>query len=531
MNVLSKHSPVPRSAEGLILTRLFAAQRRLRFVRSCRAALFWFALGSAGASVLLLLVWNWNYLPGPWQWLASAGRPREILWLPLLTGLGGFASHWFVLPNPRQSAYRIDRLLDSHERLLTAVDWILSEKPRTETSERLLGQASVLVSDEAAFAKQLRKLEKISSRKWSLLLTIALPVLLLVYLPANVPLPPSASVWLGESQVDKLTEDLLQELEEAQDLSKMDEKLEKLLKELENIDPSKELTEEQKDAQRDLQRMVDQMNQQAETQEKARELLETLAQRAREGQTMSEEDKKALEALRKQLTDRRQQNELEQARQDWEKGDFKEAAKGMESLQKEMGESSQSLSQKAQEKAAEGGLEGEGGQEFNEGQGDQFNPDGTPKNGSAQGKGKGQGKSVAVGEGEGGEAEGEGLPMPGKGTTLEEEGAPNAQGIQSLRRSDKQSDWMEEYKNLHAPERADYQKGQTRVKGQMGDDGPRFKTSKEGLGDVTEPSDRQGSGGVLQYQQEAENAILREEVPADYRDNVRSYFEALDRGR
>lgn len=529
MNVLSKHSPIQRSAEGLILTRLFAAQRRLRFVRSSRAALFWFAVGSALASALLVMVWNWNYLPGPWQWLASAGRPREILWLPLLTGLGGFASHWFLLPNPRQSAYQVDRLLDSQERLLTAVDWILSEKPRTETSERLLGQASALVSDETAFAKQLRKLERIPPRKWSLLLTVVLPVLLLIYLPANVPLPPSASVWLGESQVDKLTEDLLQELEEAQDLSKMDEKLEKLLKELENIDPNKELTEEQKDAQRDLQRMVDQMNQQAETQEKARELLETLAQRAREGQAMSEEDKKALEALRKQLSDQGQQNELEQAQQDWEKGSFNEAAEGLESLQKEMGEGSQSLSQKAQEKAAQGGLEGDGGQEFNEGQGDQFNPDGTPKDGSAKGKGKGQGKSVGLGEGEGGE--GEGLPMPGKGTTLDEEQAPNALGIQSLRRSDKESDWMEEYKNLHAPERTDYQKGQTRVKGQMGDDGPRFTTSKEGLGDVTEPSERRGSGGVLQYQQEAENAILREEVPADYRDNVRSYFEALDRGR
>lgn len=530
------HSP-----EGLILTRLFTAQRRLRFMRSAKAGLIWFGLGTILACFALVLIWNWNYLPGPWQWLASGDRPREVLWLPLLIGLGGFASRWFILPNSRQSAYLLDRLFDSQERILTAVDWILSEKPRTEAAERVVAQAAKLVSDEVKFNKTVKNLGGFSRKYFAILLTGLFPLLALFYLPAHTQLPPSASVWLGESQVDQLTEDLLQELEDTQDIDKMEEKLQELLKELENTDPDQELSEEQKEAQKQLQEIVDQMAQQAEAQEKARELLETLAQRARQGQQMSEQDKKALEALRQNLTDKDQQNQLDQAEQDWKNGEFDKAAEGMESLQRQVGENAQSLSESAKESGAQGGLEPDDGQEFNEQEGDQFDADGTAKGegkGKGQGKGQGEGEGTGDGQGEGdgsGEGQGQGDkngPGVGEGTTLEDQGDQGgAKGRQSYRRSDKESDWMEEYEHLHAPERSKYDKAQTRIEGQMGEDGPRFHTSKEGIGAVTEPSDRQGSGGILRYQQEAENAILREEVPADYRDNVRVYFEGLDKGR
>ena len=69
------------------------------------------------------------------------------------------------------------------------------------------------------------------------------------------------------------------------------------------------------------------------------------------------------------------------------------------------------------------------------------------------------------------------------------------------------------------------------MRGQIGEEGPRFQTSKEGRGAVTEPAQRDGSAGVLHYRESAENAILRDEVPADYRDNVRVYFETLDEGK
>jgi hypothetical protein len=523
-----EQAPKKPGPERVILTRLFAAQRRLRFVRGHRAALRWFAGGAALSTVALLVLWNWNLLPGPWQWLAAAGRPRELLWLPLLTALGGFATCWFVLPNPRKAAYRLDQLMDSQERVLTSVDWILSEKPRTVSSERLLDQSAALLEDEQEFHRHLKGMERIPPKMHAMLLSLALPLLLLFLLPPHTGLDPSAAVWMGESQVDQLTEDLLKELQET-GLEDPEEQLEKLLKELENQNPG---DPESAETRKELQRTVDQVMQQAEAQQKARELLETLAQRARQSQEMSDKDRQALKTLREAMKEGDQQERLDQASQSWEEGDFENAAETLESLQQEAGQSAESQSQAAGEAASEGGLEPDGGQEFNEGQGDQF------KEGFANGEGPGeghQGQGQATGQDSGdGEGGGEGTPGSGvgKGTTLEDQGdSPGAQGRQSLRRGDEESEWVEEYEHLHAPERTEYEKGQTRVKGQVGEDGPRYRTEKEGRGAVTEPSNRQGSGGLLEYREAAENAILREEVPADYRDNVRVYFESLDNGR
>jgi hypothetical protein len=532
MEHLHTIGPENQSPERLVLTRLFSAQRRLRFMRGVRAALRWFAVGAGLASLGLILLWNWNYVPGPWQWLAAAGRPLELLWLPLLLSLGGFASAWLVLPNPRQAAFRMDQLMDSQERLLTAVDWVLSEKPRTETSERLLSQTSSLLADEVRFLNEVKRLEPIPKVQYLLLTTLLVPLALLYALPPDVGLPPNTALWLGEAQVDQLTEELLKELEEVDSLENDQEKLENLLKQLENTDPNSEPTEAEKSAQRELQRMVDQMMQQSEAQEKARQLLETMAQRARESQPMTEKDKQALETLRRNLAEQGQKDTLDQAAQAWEDGEFENAAKSLESLQQEMGESAQELSQSAQEAASRSEIEGDQGQEFNATEGDQFNPDGTPKEGQGQDQGERQGKGRGQGQGEPGDGQGEPGGEPGKGTTLEEQTESGAaQGNQSLRRGENESEWLEEYQHLYPPERTEFQKSQTRVRGEAGEEGPRFRTAKEGRGAVTEPGTRDGSGGLLHYREEAENAILREDVPADYRDNVRVYFESLDKGR
>ena len=118
-----------QNPERIILTRLYSAQSHIRIRRGLKAALSTFALGAATGFLILLILWNWKKLPGPWQWLASASRPIEVLWLPVLTALGGFASQWFQAPSPRQSAHCLDRHFDSREQVLTSVDWILSEKP------------------------------------------------------------------------------------------------------------------------------------------------------------------------------------------------------------------------------------------------------------------------------------------------------------------------------------------------------------------------------------------------------------------
>lgn len=521
--------------ERLILTRLFLVQRRLRWTQSVRAGLRWFAAGSGIAALVLLALWNWNKLPGPWQWLAEAGRPREVLWLPGLIALGGFASTFFVMPSPRRAAFRMDRLLDSRELLLTAIDWILSEKPRTPTSEKLLRQAAELVKDEEEFACRVQELEPVPRLQQALLASFAVPLCMALYLPRQNLLPPSSAMWMGDSQVDQLTEDLLKELDDTGDLHKTQEKLEKLLQQINEPKTEGKPDEDNKQAaQRELQRVSDQLQQQAEAREKARELLETLSQRARQKMEMSEQDREALKALKEKLADPSQRDRLDQAASDWDKENFDQASQQLESLQREMGESAQSLSEQAQKTAAQGEMQGDSGQEFNQAQGDGFNADGTPKDQQGESEGKGQGKGGSKGskpgegEGEQGVGQGEGA-APGKGTTLEEQkDAAPADGTRSLRRGKEQSQWMEEYQYLHPPERSKFEKSQTRVQGQMGDDGPRFHTNKEGLGQATEPAQIDGSGGLLEYREEAENAILREEVPADYRDNVRVYFESLD---
>ena len=522
-----------QSPERLILTRLFAAQRRLRYVRSVKGALRWFAVGALGASLALIILWNWDYLPGPWQWLAAAGRPRELLWLPLLTALGGFASSWLVLPNPRQAAYRLDQILDSQERLLTSVDWILSEKPRTQSSEKLLGQSAELLRDEVAFQSILKKMEPVPKRRYGLLLSLFLPLLLVLYLPAHLGLPPVTAVWLGEGQVDQLTEDLLKELENS--ILHEDEKknLEKQLRELlEKQEVSKAPGEADKAAQRSMQKAIDQLKQQTQTQEKARELLETLAQRARQSQELNQKDKDALRALGRSLQEKSQADRLEQAERAWEQEDFEKAAEALESLQQETGQSAKDLAEQAREAMSAEGMGESLGQEFDESQGDQFGQSGFAKGQEGQGRGtEGQGEGRGQGEEVVAGTEESGGNLVGQGTTLEESQAGPAQGAQSLRRSDSQSDWVEEYRHLHAPERSEFQKAQTRVEGQMGKDGPIYRSSKEGRGDITQASDRKGSGAILEYRAEAENAILREEVPADYRDNVRVYFESLDQGQ
>lgn len=521
------------SPEKRILTRLFVAQRHLRFVRGVANSLRWFAIGSGLASLGLILLWNWDRLPGPWQWAASSGRPRELLWLPLLLGLGGFAGRWLIFPSVRETAHRVDRLRDGQERLLTAIDWIFSEKPRTVVSERLLQRVAQELEDESQLRADLRRLERVPARLFGFLATLLIPVLILLNLPPHVGLPDSASVWMGTHQVDRLAEELARELSETQRLENPEAKLKELLRKLESQaqpDGDSKLAEA---ARQELQRTSDQLKAMSKGQEASRELLETLAQRARQGQELSEQDRQALQELRKML-DRRDQNEaLKKAESDWERGRGEDAARELEQLQQEAGQAAQELKELAGEgqsqaekqpgDQADGEVSDAGqGQEFDETQGDQHSGKGQPGQGQGQ---RGQGQEGQGAEGQGSEP---GQSDYGKGTTEDEVDGVGASGWRSKRQSDRTSDRTEEFKNLHAPIRSEIETSQTRVKGQLDKDGPRQRTSKEGRGQATEPANSESGGALMRYQESAENALLREEIPADHRDEVRQYFETLD---
>lgn len=516
-------SPLERerfSAETVILTRLFTASRHLRYVRGILEGLRWFSYGSLLASLALVLLWNWDRLPGAWQWLAASGRPRELLWLPLLLALGGFASRWLVLPPPRETAYRVDRLRCGQEQLLTAVDWILSEKPRTAVSQRLLARAAFELEDEQKLRSDLRQLEKVPPKTYLSLFSLAIPVALLLLLPAHVGLPDTAAVWLGTQQVDRLTEALAEELERPSELLTNKEKLAQTLKNLERAgDPSQH--PDTQPSLREIQRVVDELKQLAKAQESARHLLETLAQRAQQGQSLSEADRQALEKLQKMMGSQEQRQTLEQAAQEWADGKTEAAAERLEELQRQAGEASQELKEMASdgETAAEKMPQEEQGEQFDESQGDQYQEQGTR---AGQGSQAGQG-SPQTGN--------EGAPVPGDfgyGSTEQEELGPNATGQQRQRQSERTSDRSEEFQNLHPPVRVEMERSQTKVRGELTEDGPRHRINHEGLGQATHPATLQGGGTVLEYREQAENALLREEIPADYREQVRLYFEALD---
>jgi hypothetical protein len=514
--------------EKIILTRLFAAQRRLRFVRGVAQALRWFAAGTVLASLGLLLLWNWDRLPGPWQWLAAAGRPRELLWLPPLLALGGFASRWLVLPPERETAYQLDRLRQSQERLLTAVDWILSEKPRTAVSERLLGQVAQDLGDERLLRRDLRQLERIPARSYALLGTLALPVTLLMVLPAHLGLPDSAAVWLGTRQVDRLTEALVEEMA-ANPLENPGQKLKELLQKAEQASSEQETGARRQEQQRELQRAVDQLRQLARGQESARQLLETLAQRARQGQQLSPEDQKALAELKKIMANPEQQQALQKAEQSWQKGQHEQAAQSLEQLQQDAGQSAHQLERMAQQGEHHQPSTLDSGQQFDEQQGDQHGQERKEPSAPGRGQQPGQGQASGGPPLPGAEGEEQAPGDFGTGTTEQEETGPNASGQQRLRQAGRTSEKEEEFRNLHEPVRVELETSQTRIRGARGEDGPLHRTDQEGRGAVTNPAQLESGGGLLQYRQDAENALLREEIPADHRDQVRQYFEALDR--
>lgn len=505
------------SPEKRILTRLFLAQRRLRFVRGVAQGLRWFAAGALAAALGLIFLWNWDRLPGPWQWAASAGRPAELLWLPFLLGLGGFARQWLTTPSARETAHRVDRIRDGRDRLLTAIDWILSEKPRTLVSERLLSAAAAELDDEGRLRRDLRRIEPVSLRQFALLLTLALPIFLLLNLPAHVGLPDTAAVWMGPKQVDRLTEQLARELQESRKLDNPEAKLKELLRKLEQErHESKEKTVES--VERELTQLSDTLKEMAKGQDSARELLETLAERARQGLELSSEDRLALEQLKK-LLQPDSQSALEKAESAWSKGDAGEAAESLEELQRETGQTAREL----QEMASQGEQGAQQQQESAQGEG------GAPQDGmefdAARGDQHPGGPADAPGQM--GEATGQG--DFGRGTTEQEKAGDQARGLRSRREAERTSDRVEEFRNLHEPLRTEEDSSQTRVQGQLDPDGPRQRTSRQGRGIATEPAELQSSDSLLRYREQAENAILREEIPAEHRDEVRQYFEGLDR--
>ena len=136
---------------------------------------------------------------------------------------------------------------------------------------------------------------------------------------------------------------------------------------------------------------------------------------------------------------------------------------------------------------------------------------------------------MQVGNG-GEEGQGEGPADFGKGTTNKEEPAQETGKNRVARQGERTSDWTEEYQKLYDSQRVARTTSNTQVKGQRG----------EGPGYLDAPGEARGApsaGGqvrtqaqevFLEHRREAEQAVAREAIPAEYRDTVRNYFDTID---
>ncbi len=501
--------------ETQILFRLLSAQNRWRLIKATEKGCLWFAGGSVLSSLCIALLWHWHRLPGPWQWLASAGRPIELLWMPVLFALGGFISGWTTKPSLTRMAHLLDRQKDTGETLLTAADWILSTEPRSRASQAVLAQAWASLESNFDFRRDLKK--AVTFKPWVdvYLLTLILPLGLLFALLTQSGLPPTAYQFIGQEQVERLHEELLQSPALAPSEQALAERLHDLLRDLDQESGSLE--------RETIESLLKAAESQKSLDQASRRLLETLAERAASGIEISQQD---LDAL-KSISERQPQlSELvEEALQDWQSGRAEEAAKKLQQAQESAGQSARATREAAgrvseawQSEQGEQGANPDGqGTQYDSNQGDAFGEQGS---GNQSGPGAGS---------DNGDEEGEGSADFGMGTTDRDEGEEGGTlGQQSLRRSNRTSDWEEEFRNLHPPDRREQDTSQTRVQGEIDESGRTRSTPQTGLGGAQVAPESALSGGILEYRQATENALLREELPPEHADAVRRYFENLD---
>ncbi len=138
------------------------------------------------------------------------------------------------------------------------------------------------------------------------------------------------------------------------------------------------------------------------------------------------------------------------------------------------------------------------------------------------------GQAVAAGN-RSGEAGGE--ADFGRGTTMDRQQAPPSQPDDYVleRQSQRTSQWSEEYRRLHPPRRDDLATADTRARGRVGP-GQTLPETGQALGVPSTGGawSRQANDSWQQARESAEQAVAREELPADRRGLVRDYFEGID---
>lgn len=464
--------------ERVLLEKAHALAARERATRAARAAARATLPGAALALGLTLLL-KAMHQPA-WQGLLA---------LALLPA-GSALKQLLKKTDPRKAAYAADRALNLHERLGTATEWLLSDRPRTL-------MAQVMLQDAAAHAQTARPEQAFPYRLPQRTLRQALLLTLLTAALAAAPNPqwlrPDAeAVAVARQQAEQLAQQAatLPETAEAKDLKARIDELQQSFQQP-DLDP-RDALERIAALNEQLQRLDDQEatsepGSRAAEAEAARQLREAARELARQGDNA--QTRAALERLAADPNTPEAQ---------------KEAARGaLQALQRGDVDSAQ--------QQCEQGAQGAQGQK--PGQGQQGQPQAN------------QGRQTTESTEEPGEGD------FGRGSTMENAPAPPQEHDFVLdRQSDHTAEWNEEYRRLHPPERSHVDTADAQTSSDM-QAGRTLPMQGEGLGAPSQgdaPATRPAGDAYVQARQSAENAVARDEIPARRKDLVRSYFEGID---
>lgn len=483
-------------SERPLIETLATFRRRLRLVHAFGRLHSW----SLAAAVLTLLL----VIQGKLLYWSQAELLTALLTFPLFC-FGSALARWFSPPDLLATARAVDRELQSKERVLTAADWVLREKPATGISTWLLRDAEKHLSETTP--DQLFKL-RLSWNRWALVLILVASGLCFTA-PWEFFEPPNPPQQIRLNRSAERLEELAERLEKKKDGQKLAKQLRELAQQMR--EPGVTPQEAASKLAQTRRQLANEQDSKPAVDRAGLERLQQKVQRAKSSQATREALEQMKKAAGQQAENSPVQKALEEARRLMEEGKPEEAREAMQKAAQELGEQldqQETMEQLEQELAQQQG---------------ELDPDQL-----AQGEGKGVGQMPNPGpEGK----VGEGPADFGRGTTNEEEtGQGDGQGRLVSRQSDRTSDWTEEFEKLHQAQRFEVRTGDTKVKGQIQKQGGFLKTPGEVRSGVGSPARVQtGAEEVyLRYRREAEQAVAQEHIPAQYRETVQDYFTEID---
>lgn len=511
--------------EKLLLEKIYDLKKRLRFVWVVNGALQWCL---AGAIVTLLLVLALKLLDRPAPELTLA--TLALLLFPLGGAIAGAVRAMPIM----SVALATDRKLGLAERLTTGLEWSLSDRPRTVVAQSLLRDASKYAASIEP-SKTFKPSMPASLRKAAI---VSLMTGVLLALPAWHLFQPARSaeearlIKRTAERLERTARDLRQRYPNSKQAKSNAQKLEDLAKRL------KEPGTEREEAAARVASLAEQLRSQARGQGQGQEGSQSMGSSSDNPRNQAERLRNLARRAQKEGVNKQVQEQI-----DKELGRADPSTPQSQSLQKAQQKAGQGdnqgtrseLEKAAAEAEQQAGEEQQMGEEIAEELQEAESELGQQKlaqeNNSGQGQ-KGQAMGNQPGQGQEGK-EGEARPADfGVGTTNEQQsGSQGEQLDYRIKRQDdsKKSDWSEEYQKLYASERVHKETGDARVKGDL-TRGQMLPAPGQVRG---APRSQPGAGAgaeevYLDYKREAEEAVTRQNVPAEYREVVRDYFDGID---